>query len=580
MRHLAAFAALVAAALSFAAAPPPPPETAADELNLLFLGTDRPVRIRLHLRHGDRPYTAAFDDWSEKLFKWHDRDGNGSLSPAEVGRLLEPNYFATLARGGIRGDVPQKGPSFASLDRNKDGRVSLAELRSVYLTIASLRPVTFSVNEQPAQNAARVNAVLWKLLDTDGDGKLSKEEVARLPGLMSKLDENEDELLTENEINPAGDSFSPFVRPAPSGGPPGTGILFAKEYGIGRVGMVASRLIAVYDRNKDGRLTRQEVGLDEKAFAVLDTDRNGKLDAKELEGVWKLPPDLTLKATVGPLPRVAGILDTLGLASRLGAQRLTLLSPTSGAAAKQVRRASPDAVELRFGDSRLEMTAVVGQSSLGGRFNRIKQFYLQQFDQITMDEKGKKRAFVTREEEKTNGNTFVFALFTAADRDGDDKLTRTELASFLDLIEGAQDAQVSLRGLDIGQSLFRALDGANASRLTMRDLRTGWKRIEPLCKEKKALARDDLPRRVQLTLGVGQFFNQPTAVFAAPVMTTGPFRGAAPPWFRKMDRNADGDLSPKEWLGTEEDFKKLDTDGDGLISAAEALKAGDPTKGK
>jgi hypothetical protein len=37
-----------------------------------------------------------------------------------------------------------------------------------------------------------------------------------------------------------------------------------------------------------------------------------------------------------------------------------------------------------------------------------------------------------------------------------------------------------------------------------------------------------------------------------------------------MDRNRDGDVSRKEWLGTEETFKEIDTDGDGLISVEEA----------
>ena len=45
-----------------------------------------------------------------------------------------------------------------------------------------------------------------------------------------------------------------------------------------------------------------------------------------------------------------------------------------------------------------------------------------------------------------------------------------------------------------------------------------------------------------------------------------------------MDRNGDGDVSRREFLGTDEEFRRLDRDGDGLISAEEAEPAGNSDK--
>jgi hypothetical protein len=39
-----------------------------------------------------------------------------------------------------------------------------------------------------------------------------------------------------------------------------------------------------------------------------------------------------------------------------------------------------------------------------------------------------------------------------------------------------------------------------------------------------------------------------------------------------MDRNGDGDVSRKEFVGRPEDFPKLDADGDGLIDPEEAVR--------
>jgi hypothetical protein len=50
-----------------------------------------------------------------------------------------------------------------------------------------------------------------------------------------------------------------------------------------------------------------------------------------------------------------------------------------------------------------------------------------------------------------------------------------------------------------------------------------------------------------------------------------PARG--PAWFRALDKNGDGFVSPQEFIGPPELFAKLDLNGDGRISVEEAEAA-------
>jgi hypothetical protein len=109
-------------------------------------------------------------------------------------------------------------------------------------------------------------------------------------------------------------------------------------------------------------------------------------------------------------------------------------------------------------------------------------------------------------------------------------------------------------------------------------VRSMWSRLAPLDAEKtEAVARAALPRQFVLTVGPGTQANVNRSVVVNPVggmpMGTAGAAGRGPVWFRKMDRNGDGDVSRKEWLGTPAQFSKLDTDGDGLIGVEEAEAA-------
>lgn len=48
-----------------------------------------------------------------------------------------------------------------------------------------------------------------------------------------------------------------------------------------------------------------------------------------------------------------------------------------------------------------------------------------------------------------------------------------------------------------------------------------------------------------------------------------------PDWFRTMDKNDDGKLTRIEFIGTDEQFERVDADKDGFISPREASAADD-----
>ena len=58
-----------------------------------------------------------------------------------------------------------------------------------------------------------------------------------------------------------------------------------------------------------------------------------------------------------------------------------------------------------------------------------------------------------------------------------------------------------------------------------------------------------------------------------PQIVAQPRTPIGPVWFQRMDRNMDGDLTWKEFLGPRHVFEALDADGDGLIDPQEAERA-------
>ena len=229
---------------------------------------------------------------------------------------------------------------------------------------------------------------------------------------------------------------------------------------------------------------------------------------------------------------------------------------------------------LDLGVSRFDLKAG-GGSGLGGMMYPFEQIYKMQFSQADKDGNG----YIDENEAKQS--PFFRDTFKMMDADGDGKVTEKEMLAFFKKIEDVQAKAMvgctSMTVADQGRGLFDLMDTNHDGRLSVREMRNAVKLIDALDRDGDGqLGKNEIPRSYTLTVQQGfmgaDALNAQAAIFSmfgggpppAPRSTRGPR------WFREMDRNGDGDVSRREFLGSAEQFKRIDTDGDGLISVEEA----------
>ena len=538
--------------LCFAAGPPPKPLRADDQLDYLFLGSDRPVLIRLHIRVGDRPYHAAWDDFMDKLFAWFDENGDGSLSKDEVSRIPTPHHLAASINGGI--DQTREVVKIEALDANKDGKVSKEEFIAYYKS-NFVGPESYTIQSYRTAIAEQINRSVFARLDANKGGKLTASKVAGMYRKLRASDVDEDEVFTEEELLPAdgerisrGFMLSPLKEKTPIR-------LLVKPDLPRDVPSPAYRdsnwprlLLETYDRNKDGKLSRAEIGLPLARFEALDGEHKGFLGEAEMRKYLDGEPDIVLRIQMRP-----GVTKPAAPPVEMANEKALPRSLR-----KAVRRPGPRALSFELGDARLSVQTLDAEAKYD-----MKKGFLEQFDQAV----GKRESLPLADADPTG---LVF-MFRHADRNGDGKLTRRELSEYMDILRRGTHAGLTVRMHDLGKGIFTVLDADGDGRLTSREMKDAWSRLKPFDKDGRGVAPADLPRTLRLTLELGSnpWFGggmRETPPPLAPRTAT-----KAPVWFRKMDRNNDGDVSRKEWLGTDADFEAIDADGDGLISVAEAI---------
>jgi Ca2+-binding EF-hand superfamily protein len=169
------------------------------------------------------------------------------------------------------------------------------------------------------------------------------------------------------------------------------------------------------------------------------------------------------------------------------------------------------------------------------------------------------------------------ASFDEIDLDKDGQLFMNELDRFirLDTYRAQSFAEMTIDAID--KPLFQILDENLDRRLSQREFKAGLERVQPYDRDEDgSLEAGELlalrKYRVAFSFGVPPAVrierqNQMDSSRRLPVVQQ---QTSGPEWLRKMDRNQDGDLTWREFLGPRQAFDRLDRDGSGWIDEDEA----------
>jgi Ca2+-binding EF-hand superfamily protein len=530
------------------------PAVEGDKLEVVYLGEGRPVFLRFQVSLHGKTARKVWQERIGELFAYLDQDKDQKLSEKETANIPAPLSLLQFIQGNFQSPRsmmadPRRGPQTAvSL---VGGKVTSQGLAS-FFRVSGLEPF-LSYTRQTADRSKEETDALFALLDRNNDGKLSKDEVDAAGQTLAKLDTDDNEILSPEELfGPKPAAMQPnrmqYQAEAPSASS-GLLILDAED----APSRLMYSLLSHYDKDSDQKLSKQELILPAGLFDKLDTDKDGFLDSNELPGLYEkrvVEVDFNIeldrsvlrgKVLTDPgdkaltMPQLATVADgTMRLT--VGMDLLTL----------QARGDLPDSL-AGFRDGLLKRFQGL-QSKKG------ESIPLQKLAQLSPVALG------------------------GADRDNDGKVSEEELKGYLEVLFNLLTSCPIFTFTDSGQGLSAALDPHADSQLRLYDLRAAWSRMAPWDRDKDgAISREEIPRQCHLLLsqgvagdGSGAFVR--ASVLAAAASKSGtPLHG--PIWFYKMDRNGDGVVSLREFLGSRAQFDAIDSDHDGYITLIEAKTA-------
>lgn len=523
-----------------------------DVQDLIYFGGERPLFIRLHLQRDGRSFRAAWREFGTLLFKELDADQNGLLTGAEWEKIPSPDF---LVSGNTRG-APQGAESVrTNIDVNPaDGQITPAEFAD-YLLQVGAGPFTVQNDSFAAGPSTAAANQLFDRFDADRDGKLSRDELSHSMDLLKQLDRDDDEVVSRAELELPNARFTSVQSPSP----PRSTSQFS-EIGSGKqlepliqkllndLGQIERAPAGEQAGNREPGIPVGKLGLAATQVMPFDSDASGTLDQRELRrllthGAWSV--EITIRN--GTVPPGRSAVEVLVRGDLAGAT----VRPTSAGGMSLVL----PGIEFLFHSD---------PATAGSALENL----LRLFKAADMDNNG----YLERKE--TTRNPFFGQAFDSLDLDGDGKLFESEVKTYIDGRETAARSRTALAIRKQANNFFNMLDVNQDGRLGVRELADASNRAMAWDHDgDDAITPGEVPQLYQLRIGRDQ--PQLPGALPVPMIRAAPGEPAAdgrrgPEWFRRMDRNRDGDISRREFLGPRDLFERLDRDRDGLVSMEES----------
>lgn len=520
-------------------------QTDADEAALLVLAPNGPVLAQLRISVARRPYRQ----WvAEFLSRQLDANHSGALTEAELDTMTE--RFRSL----IGVSSPERMLRLAS-----GSKTATSVPVTVFAAWMQKRiPRAFEVTSQTTGVGTAVR--LGSLIDANGDGLVSEEELQSAMRTMRFRDLDDDQTYSIAELLPYRDPRTqnaqlapdvaslPFVHLTDRESRERAADRILSQYGDGQTVAVHLFRLSPSQQAQTDRLQSETADRDELLAYLADPAAHLRIDiqlsdlANRSQTDVQVDPAARTWCTVKRDEFRDAVLDVDGIP-------LTIRARGGGMNDRSWER-----------------------GLLGQNFVMYDADQSQYLDESEFGSLG-----------PILDQTGVDPDFAAADINGDAMVTRQELFAWVDRDLSAARSRIEVSIRQDGKTLFSLMDVNADRRLTMRELQEGLQPLQQYDRnDDRRFAESELGTEYVLTIGLGRSEIRRQSRSPNAMMSAMPGQDATdailpglegldgPEWFRRMDRNQDGDVSRREFLGTPAMFERVDADADGLLSVDEA----------